>query len=61
MKYYEKIITEVGNRPIKASYRTMGNKIGFDPAYLHKVLTGKVVMEKSKFYKLMSKLQKADF
>jgi hypothetical protein len=61
MKYYETVITEIGNRPIKASYRVMATRIGFDPAYLHKVLTGKVVMEKTKFYKLMDKLQKAGF
>jgi hypothetical protein len=30
MRYYEKIITELGNRPIKASYRVMGKKIGLE-------------------------------
>ncbi len=61
MKYYEKIITEVGNRPIKATYRVMAKKIGTDPTYLCKIINGKLILEKSKFYKLMDKLQKADF
>lgn len=57
MKYYIKTIVDVGNRPqsISMSYRKMAKYTGYNYSYLQKFLTGKIILPKDKFDKIIAK------